>query len=93
MTMERNQALLELAQVHGLDLYVHGGRFQWVVACASSESYENLGRFLERTEQIEAALRGLLEFHSRDAQGYEIPRAYWTQGYLEAVETAERVLG
>ena len=92
MDTTRAQALLELAQAHGLDLYAYGGPLEFVVACASPQCLENLGRFLERTEQLETALANLLEFHGQDSAGHAVPRAYWSESYLEAVETAEKLL-
>ena len=43
-------------------------------------------------KRLRAALSALLRYHSEDEFGVPFPREYWTPGYREAVEEAERLI-
>lgn len=57
----------------------------------------DLNTALEASESQVRALRdaitGLLKFHQEGDDGAELPREYWTPGYLQAVEHAEALVG
>ena len=57
----------------------------------------DLNAALEAAESQVRALRdaitGLLKFHQEGDDGAELPREYWTPGYLQAVEHAEALVG
>lgn len=43
--------------------------------------------------QLRAAITGLLKFYQEGDDGADLPREYWSPGYLEAVEIAESLVG
>ena len=63
-----------------------------------ADGWEDIAMMMEawhraNTEELRAAITGLLKFHQEGDDGAELPREYWSPGYREAVEVAEALVG